>query len=148
VNIASGDHDPGNDEHGTFFNMLPTNHIYYGFADQLAFQNLTNPFVQLRVSPFEILALNFFVHWFQLTEADDARYSGSGAYDKSVFGFSAAATAGRTRVGTEYDLVATLTPHRTTTVELGYSHLDGGPMYKTSRDRDLDFFYASLELKY
>jgi hypothetical protein len=148
VNIASGDHDPGDDEHGTFFNMLPTNHIYYGFADQLAFQNLTNPFVQLRVSPFEMLALNFFVHWFQLTEADDARYGGSGAYDKSVFGFTAAATAGRTRVGTEYDLVATLTPHRTTTVELGYSHLDGGPMYKTSPNRDLDFFYASLELKY
>ena len=45
-------------------------------------------------------------------------------------------------------MVATFTPHRTTTVEVGYAHLDGGAMFRTGRDRDLDFFYASLELRY
>jgi sulfatase maturation enzyme AslB (radical SAM superfamily) len=71
-----------------------------------------------------------------------------GAFDKTVFGFPATATGGRTRIGTEYDIVATLTPHRTTTLEVGYSHLDGGTMYTPSQSRDLDFFYASIELRY
>jgi hypothetical protein len=96
-----------------------------------------------------MLTLNFFVHWFQLSEEDDARYGGTGAYDKRVFGFPATANPQqKTRVGTEYDLVATFTPHRTTTFEVGYAHLDGGAMFRTSPDRDLDFFYASLELRY
>jgi hypothetical protein len=148
INISSGDTDPGDNDHNTFFNLLPTNHLYYGYADQLAFQNLTNPFVQFRASPHEMLALNFFVHWFSLTEEDDARYAGTGAFDKRVFGFPATATGGKTRVGTEYDVVATFTPHRTSTFEVGYAHLDGGAMFRTQRDRDLDFFYASFEFKY
>jgi nitrite reductase (NADH) large subunit len=149
INYASGDSNPTDGDHQTFFNMLPTNHLYYGFADQLSFQNLTNPFVQLRATPFEMLALNFFVHWFQLSEKDDARYAGTGAFDKRVFGFPATANPQqKTNVGTEYDIVATFTPHRTTTLEVGYAHLDGGAMFRTSPDRDLDFFYASLELKY
>ncbi len=53
VNAASGDTDPSDSHHGTFFNVLPTNHPYYGFADQLAFQNLVNSFLQLRLAPHE-----------------------------------------------------------------------------------------------
>ena len=45
-------------------------------------------------------------------------------------------------------MVATWTPHRITSFEVGYSHLDGGAMFRGNADRDLDWFYASLELKY
>jgi len=148
VNVASGDGDPGDGDHNTFFNMLPSNHLYYGFADQISFQNLTNPFVQLRLAPHPMLALNFFVHWFELTNSDDMRYAGTGAFDKSVFGFPASPSTGRNFVGVEYDLVATITPHRTTTFEVGYSHLDGGAMFQTNPSRDVDFLYLSLELRY
>jgi hypothetical protein len=148
INCASGDSHPGDADHETFFNMLPTNHLYYGFADQLAFQNLLNPFVQLRLSPHPIFALNLFVHWLALASDDDLRYAGTGAFDRNAFGFPGTPTDGRSRIGTEYDVVATLTPHRTTTVEFGYAHLEGGAMYRTARDRDLDFAYATLELRY
>ncbi|HVH20708.1 MAG TPA: nitrite reductase large subunit NirB [Myxococcota bacterium] len=148
INAASGDHNPDDNDHRTFFNMLPTNHLYYGFADQLSFQNLVNPFVQMRLAPHPMLALNFFVHWFWKSDEDDLRYAGTGAFDKSSFGFPGTATPGQTRIGTEYDVVATFTPHRVATFEVGYSHLDGGAMYRTSADRDLDFFYASAELRY
>jgi NAD(P)H-dependent nitrite reductase small subunit len=148
VNVASGDGDPGDGDHTTFFNMLPTNHLYYGFADQLAFQNLTNPFVQLRLAPHPMLALNLFVHWFELLRSEDARYAGTGAYDESTFGFSAQPSGGHHHVGVEYDVVATFTPHRTTTLELGYSWLDGGAMFQNRASRDVHFFYASLELRY
>jgi hypothetical protein len=148
VNFATGDGDPTDGDHETFFNMLPTNHIYYGFADQLSFQNLIDTFVQLRASPHPMVALNLFVHWFQLASDDDLRYAGTGAFDKNAFGFPGTATNGHSRVGTEYDVVATFTPHRTTTLEVGWSHLEGGAMYRGARDRDLDFANVSLELRY
>jgi nitrite reductase (NADH) large subunit len=148
VNVASGDGDPGDGDHTTFFNMLPTNHLYYGFADQLSFQNLTNPFLQLRLAPHPMVAINFFVHWFELTNSDDMRYAGTGAYDKTSFGFPAFPSGGRRHVGIEYDVVATFTPHRTTTIEVGFSHLDGGAMFSAAPSRDVQFIYTSIELRY
>ena len=148
VNVASGDDDPGDGDHETFFNGLPTNHLYYGFADQLAFQNLLNPFLQLRLAPHPMLALNAFVHWFELMTRDDARYSGTGAFDRKVFGFTANPSSGQRYVGVEYDLVATLTPHRAVTLEAGFSWLDGGDVFRNAEDRDVAFGYVSLELRY
>lgn len=148
VNAASGDDDPGDGEHGTFFNLLPTNHLYYGFADQLALQNLVDRFVQLRLEPHEVIALNLFLHRFGLAEDDDGRYSGTGAFDKQVFGFRAQPSRGYAHVGTEYDAVATLKLHRNVTLELGYAFFDGGALFRTTPDRDLHWFYASVELRY
>jgi hypothetical protein len=148
INVASGDGDPTDDDHDTFFNLLPTNHLYYGYADQLAFQNLVNPFVQLRLAPHPMLALNLFVHWFQLAEDDDARYSGTGAFDHKVFGFNAQASHGDGDIGVEYDVVATVTPHKNVTVEAGFAYLDGGDFYPVGSDRDVTFGYLSVELRY
>jgi len=148
VNAASGDSDPTDRRHGTFFNLLPTNHPYYGFADQLAFQNLVDSFLQLRLTPHEKLALNLFVHRFVLASKADARYSGSGAFNESVFGFNAQPSRGRRNVGTEYDAVATLTPDPHLTLEVGYSFLAGGGVLQVNRDPDVHFGYASIEVRY
>ena len=144
VNLASGDGDATDGEHHTFFNMLPTNHLYYGYADQLAFQNLLNPFLQVRLSPHEKLQLNFFVHRFLLMNDDDRRYAGTGAFDKRVFGFPSQPSRGYSTIGTEYDLVATIPIHRTLTLEGGYSLLKGAKLLR----RDVQFGYMSLEFKY
>ena len=148
VNYASGDADPGDGDHTTFFNLLPTNHQYYGFADQIALQNIIDTFVQLRAQPFSMLTLNLFVHWFKLANSNDAKYAGTGAYDKRVFGFTATPSRGYAHVGTEYDVVATLQPHKAVTLEAGFAWLDGGSLYRHSPSRDLQWGYASIELKY
>jgi hypothetical protein len=148
VNAASGDGDPADGDHETFFNLLPTNHLYYGFADQLAFQNLVNPFVQLRLAPHPKLALNAFVHWFRLEDDADLRYAGTGAFDHNAFGYPGAPSRGYQHVGREYDLVATLTPHSAVSLELGLSWLEGGAIYAPSESQNLRFAYALVEVKY
>jgi len=148
VNAGSGDHNPNDGDHGTFFNMLPTNHIYYGFADQVALPNLVNPFVQLRVTPHPMLALNLFAHWFRLTNSNDARYSGTGVYNLDTFGFNAQPSRGFTHVGREYDVVATLTPHKALTLEAGWCWFEGGAMFGLNKSQELHFGYVSAELKY
>src|SRR5262245_32965990 len=148
VNAASGDQDPNDGAHQTFFNMIPTNHIYYGFADQLALQNVVNPFIQLRLAPHEMLALNLFVHWFRLTNSSDARYSGTGVYNTETFGFNAQPSRGFTHVGREYDIVATITPHKALTVEAGWSWLEGGALFGLNRSQNLQWGYVQAELRY
>ncbi|TKJ39148.1 hypothetical protein CEE37_12065, partial [candidate division LCP-89 bacterium B3_LCP] len=64
INVASGG-DPTED-HNTFFNLMPTNHLYYGFADQLAFQNLMDVIVQLKLKLHEKVGLNLMYHHFRL----------------------------------------------------------------------------------
>jgi len=148
VNAASGDSNPNDGDHGTFFNLLPTNHIYYGFADQLAFANLVNPFVQLRLSPHPMVALNLFAHWFRLEDSADARYAGTGAYNDDTFGFTAQPSRGFTHVGREYDVVATVTPLKALTLEAGFNWLAGGALFSTSPSHNLRFGYLMAELRY
>jgi hypothetical protein len=148
LNVGTGDGDPTDGDHETFFNLMPTNHLYYGFADQLALQNLTNWFVQLRAAPHEKVSLNFFVHWFRLNDADDARYLGTGAFSDEAFGYVARPSLGYEHVATEYDAVATVALHPAATLELGFSWMDGSAMFRTAPDQDAQFFYASLELRY
>ena len=148
VNAASGDANPADGAHGTFFNMLPTNHIYYGFADQLALQNLIDPFVQLRLSPHPMVALNLFAHWFRLTDSADERYSGTGVYNLDTFGFTGQPSHGLAHVGREYDVVATFTPHKALTIEGGWSWFEGGAMFSLNRSQQLHFGYVMAELKY
>ena len=148
VNAASGDSNPNDGDHETFFNMIPTNHIYYGFADQFALQNVVNPFVQLRITPDEMLTWNFFVHWFRLTNSDDARYSGTGVYNTETFGFPAQASRGFTHAGREYDIVMTLTPNKSLTFEAGWSWFEGGALFGLNRSQNLQWGYLQAELRY
>ncbi len=144
MNFASGDPDPADGEHETFFNLLPTNHLYYGFADQLSFQNLKNSFVQLRFAPHEKLQLNAFIHYFSLMDAADSKYAGTGAFNRTTFGYVATPSGGARTVGVEYDLVGTIALHKSATLELGVAHLDAGRVLPG----DVDFAYVSVELKY
>jgi hypothetical protein len=148
INVASGDGDSTDGDHTTFFNLLPTNHLYYGFADQLAFQNLVNPFVQLRLAPHPMLALDLFMHWFELAADEDARYSGTGAFDHDTFGFAAQKSHGDGDIGVEYDIVAAVTPHKSVTVELGFAYLDGGDFYPKGSERNVTFGYVSVAVRY
>ena len=88
--------------------------------------------------------LNAFIHRFNLWDGEDARYSGTGAFSRSGFGFTASPSRGYRAVGTEYDVVGTFPLHRAVTLEAGYSRIQGAKML----NGNLDFAYFSLELSY
>jgi hypothetical protein len=129
VNAASGDDDPDDDDHGTFFNLMPTNHLYYGYADQVAFQNLIDLFAQLKLAPHEKVGLEVALHQFWLVDDDDSRYFGSGAFNPELMGFGSAASGGENDVGTEIDVVATVKLHKHLSVAGGYSFMWGGDVF-------------------
>jgi hypothetical protein len=107
---SSGDTDPDDRSHGTFFNVLPTNHKFYGSMDYLAFQNLRDAYVEALFGVGPKLKVRTAFHDFALTETTDLWYGGSGAYEEGSFGYAGRAI-GRTypskSLGQELDLELT-----------------------------------------
>ena len=129
----------------TFFNILPTNHLYYGYLDQLAFQNLIDLLAQLRLRPLPKLSLDLTWHRFWLAEDADFRWSGTGAFSRTSLGYVRSASQGSHDVGHELDLTATVPVHRTTVLKTGYSRLWGGGALG---DDDADWFYLQIQIQY
>lgn len=79
---------PGSGNHETFFNVLPTNHKFYGSMDYLAFQNLRDAYVESLFGVGPKLKVRAMLHDFALTERADVWYSGSGAFEEESFGYA------------------------------------------------------------
>ncbi|MEE9606332.1 MAG: alginate export family protein [Myxococcota bacterium] len=148
VNWASGDSNLDDDDRNTFFNILPTNHMYYGYLDQFAFQNLIDLLVQLKLAPVGKLGLELAYHRFWLQEDADFRWSGTGAFSRVNLGYVRNAQNGSTDVGHELDLVASYPLNRWLTVSAGYAHLWGGKVFNGLPDDDASFGYVQAAFKY
>jgi hypothetical protein len=148
VNWASGDGNLDDKNRGTFFNVLPTNHLYYGYTDQLAFQNLTDLLLQLKLTPVEKLGVELTYHRFWLDEGADFRWAGTGAFSRSSLGYVRGASNGSTDVGQELDILVTYPVNRWLSVLGGYSKLWGGDVFATSANSDVDFGYLQVQVKY
>jgi hypothetical protein len=160
VNYASGG-DPSDSTNNTFFNMLPTNHLYYGFADQFAYQNLVDFFLQLMLKPHERVSINAMYHEFWLADDQDAWYFGTGAFTKKSgasgtgnFGYGARPSGGDSKLGREIDVVVNINVYKGVSVQGGYSKLWGGDVVDnlhaagTFGREKIDWGYLQLSLQY
>lgn len=97
---ASGDGDPADDRHGTFFQMLPSSRKY-ALSATYAQMNLTDAFVQAAFEPRGVKT-RIEVHAVGLASGQDLWYHGSGATASTgrYFGFSGRAAGGHSRLGT------------------------------------------------
>jgi len=104
---GSGDNDPADDSHATFFPMLPTGRRY-AQTTAYATMNLRDVFVSVQARPRQALGLRLDVRRLDLASANDFWYAGSGATLSrgSVFGFSGRPSNGSTRLGTSVEISA------------------------------------------
>jgi len=160
INYASGGGGGSGADHNTFFNMLPTNHLYYGFADQFAFQNLVDVFAQLMFKPHEKVSVNLMFHQFDLASDDDLQYFGTGAFTKESnggsgnFGFGGRSSGGDNQVAKELDLVVNVNICKGLSVQGGYAWMWGEDVIDNNvsagrlNDDELDFGYLQVSFKY
>ncbi|MGZ5432171.1 MAG: alginate export family protein, partial [Thermoanaerobaculia bacterium] len=85
--VSSGDDDPADDEHGTFFQVLPTPRAYARFPFYNA-MNSKDAFVQYSMKPHTKVTLVSELHFLKLTEDRDLWYAGGGAFEDRSFGFA------------------------------------------------------------
>ncbi|MDO8679177.1 MAG: alginate export family protein [Acidobacteriota bacterium] len=97
---ASGDGDPNDDRHGTFFQMLPSSRKY-ALSSAYAQMNLRDVFVQVLAEPGRVKT-RLDLHRVSLASGADRWYQGSGATSSTgrFFGFSGRAAGGATALGT------------------------------------------------
>jgi hypothetical protein len=99
---GSGDGNPNDSTHNTFFQLLPTPRPYARFP----FFNMMNTedrygILQLRPHPKVTISGEF--HALRLSDPNDFWYSGGGAYQPWTFGYTGRSTTGRRSLGNLYD---------------------------------------------
>jgi hypothetical protein len=145
---SSGDDDPSDDTHETFFQGLPTARIYAQFP----FYNLMNSqdtFVQLLLRPHERVTVRTDWHWLRLSEKRDLWYSGGGATNDDVFGYSGIAANDRRELAQLLDVGVNLTLLKQLTAYAYYGHAFGGGVVKqTFAGSDADYGYLELTFRY
>jgi hypothetical protein len=159
VNVASGDGSATDSDHEAFFNVLPTNHLYYGWSDQFALSNLIDMFAQLKLTPFAKTDVNMFLHRFQVFTGDDGRWFGTGAFAKSNlpggFGYgvspsqSSGGAGSHHSVGTAAEIVVNYNVNQFLSLQGGYSYMWGNALFNSQyTDDDVRFGYVQVTVKY
>ena len=101
ITYASGDDDPADDRHGTFFQMVPTVRKY-SLSTTYADMNLVDVYLQAFMRPHRRVSLHAELHHLALADAADRWYSGSGASQRRgpYFGYAGRASGDATGLGT------------------------------------------------
>ncbi|MBI3088460.1 MAG: alginate export family protein [Candidatus Omnitrophica bacterium] len=147
---GSGDSEPGDRRHGTFFQILPTARKYA----QLPFYNLMNSsdlFVQGFLKPHKDVTVRADWHWLSLAERNDRWYSGAGATQErgQLFGFVGRHSQGKRGLGHLVDLAVTYTPTPFLTLYGYYGHVFGGSVIEAIyAGASANFAYLEAELRF
>jgi len=90
---SSGDRDPRDSRHGTFFQVLPTPRIYARFPFYNS-MNSEDGFAQLTIRPHKRWSIQSELHQLWLGRGSDLWYQGGGAFQDNVLGFASKPSAG------------------------------------------------------
>jgi alginate export protein len=146
-NYGSGDHNPNDSTHGSFFQVLPTPRPYARFP----FFNMMNnrdAFGEIILRPAKPLTIRADVHSLALADKNDLWYSGGGIYQPWTFGYTGRPSNGQRGLATLYDASAdyALNLHVSLAAYYGYASgkLVAQALYPKGKNGNLGY----LELNY
>jgi len=140
-NFASGDGNSADGNVGTFQNLFPTNHKFYGIMDVFAWQNLHNAMLSFKVTPVKNVTAQVDFNAFWLADTNDTWYRANGI--TTVRPLNKASRAASDYVGSELDFIVTWNPCKAVQIQGGYSHFFAGDYLKgTGFHSDADFGYV------
>jgi hypothetical protein len=143
--FASGDHNPGcSDTHGTFNQLFPFGHYYFGFLDLVGRMNIEDLNFQAVVWPMKWITCCAQYHLFRLDSARDALYGPA----SQVLRVDPTGRAGRD-VGNELDLWVNFHLAQNQDVWVGYSKLyEGSFLKKTGPGPSPELFYVQYSFRW
>ncbi len=124
INSGSGDTNPNDGVHGTFFQLLPTAWLYAQFP----FYNMMNNqdvFVQTILDPHPMVSFRLDGHWLRLNASQDFAYFGGGATKNDFFGYGGINGKGRSELAYLVNFMLTVRPTAFMTVNGFYAHAWG-----------------------
>jgi hypothetical protein len=143
--FASGDHNPGTtDTHGTFNQLFPFGHYYFGYLDLVGRQNIQDLNFQTVFWPQKWITCWAQYHLFRLDSAKDALYGPA----SQVLRVDPTGRAGKD-VGNELDLVTNFHLAQNQDIWVGYSKLyEGSFLKKTGPGPSPELFYLQYSFRW
>ena len=117
---SSGDSNPNDGKHETFFQMLPTPRFYARFPF-FNMMNIKDNFISLLFRPREKMTVSLEFHNLRLAEPKDLWYAGGGAFQNNTFGFVGRPSGNKRTLANLFDI---------------------GFDYKISKNLDFSFYYG------
>lgn len=121
---GTGDNNSTDNQHNTFFQLLPTPRVYarFPFYDLM---NSTDRFLQIIDNPAKRVAVRSDLHWLQLTSSKDLWYQGGGAFDNKVFGYTGRPANGHASLASVADISANWSASNHLSVDFYYARAWG-----------------------
>ena len=132
---ASGDDEPGGDV-GTFQQLYPLGHAYFGIADLIGRQNAIDLHLGPSWRPRPGVKVDLAAHSFWADSTGDAIYNAGGGVLRPGGSYDS------DWIGAELDLSVSWRVDRHMTASAGYAHLfPGDAIGESGPDEDVDFLY-------
>ncbi len=121
---STGDGNPNDGTHGTFFTILPTPRVYarFPFYNEMNNRDL---FAELVLRPSKVVTVRTDVHGIWLANSHDLWYTGGGAFQPWTFGFSGRPSNAATDLARVYDMSADFQVARPMTLGLYFGYSQG-----------------------
>ena len=142
---GSGDSNPNDQTHGTFFQVLPTPRIYA----RLPFFNMMNmrdAFGEVMLRPGKAVTVRADAHALRLANANDLWYSGGGAFQPATFGYTGRASSGNTALAALYDISADYAVNSRLSLTAYYGQAPGRAVAQAIYPTDATLHFAYLEV--
>ena len=147
---STGDNNPTDGTHNTFFQVLPTPRIYARFPF-FNMMNSTDEFAQLIDKPTNKLEVRTDLHFLQLTSGKDLWYQGGGAFDNKVFGYVGRPGNNASSFSSLYDISADYALSKQLSLTAYYAHDFGktvvAAIYPTHRDANYGYFELTYKFQ-
>jgi hypothetical protein len=144
---GSGDGNPGDSHHGTFFQVLPTPRQYARFP----FYNMMNNedlYASFNLRPVSKLGLRSEVHTLRLANSTDFWYSGGGAFQPKTFGYTGRPSNGHRGLANVLDISADYQITRSFSTALYYGHAWGKGVISAIYPKDANGQLIFLETNF
>lgn len=148
---SSGDDNPNDNTHGTFDNLFPTNHKFYGSLDFTALQNIQDAGLSLTLKPTPRMSVAIIGNLLWLADTHDYFYSVTGA-PRTTGGYGQHPTYD-SFVGSELTAIAGYAVTRYAQLEVGYGHFFTGTYVDQSLagvggSRDASYVYIQTSINF
>ncbi len=148
--LSSGDDNPGDGKHKTFFEILPSTRAYAKFP-YFSLMNLQDAFVEMIVAPTQKIKVAIDLHHLSLANSNDLFYAGVGATSRSgSFGYQGRSSGGNSNVGELVDISFTQTLNKQVSWGAYYAHAFGGNVlqYIYQGKQDADYAFVEFNLAF
>lgn len=144
---SSGDGDPGDQTHETFFQVLPTPRIY-ARTPLYNLMNSSDTFVSLALRPSSAISLRADLRAVGLESAADLWYGGGGAFEGDSFGFAGRSSGESNSLATLFDISGDYRFDSRLSATLYFGFAQGGGVVEVIHPDETSSTLGYLELQY